>query len=162
LLKHIVLILLAVVTVTSTGIYMRHRNFSIYNRQEKQWLDVQMWAKENTNSEDQFIVPPYLEGFRVESERTVYCDWKDGTLLNFNPAFGLEWIRRMERLGYKKNISPETGFRNLKEKDFTVIAEEMLIRNKKSSVFLIREQENAALKFPKLYENEKFVAYQIR
>ena len=68
----------------------------------------------------------------------------------------------MEKLGYKKNSLLKDGFKALTEKDFVSIGEEISIRNKKSSVLLIREKENTALKFPKLYENEKFIAYRIR
>lgn len=94
--------LLVVVLVWSGyGYIVRENSFSIHNAQERSWLDVQRWAKSNTNVGDVFIVPPYTEGFRVESERGIYGDWKDGTLMNFNPDFGREWFRRMRKIGLK-------------------------------------------------------------
>jgi hypothetical protein len=155
-------LLLLIVIITAAVIYPKREKFSIQNRQEKNWIDMQLWAKANSNPDAVFIVPPYMEGFRIESERTVYCDWKDGTLLNFNPAFGLEWLRRMEQLGYEKKSSREDGFRNLTEKNFTSIAEDIAATDKSSSIFLITEKENTALYFPQLYENQKFTAYKIR
>lgn len=158
--KYFYFILPSIVIFTGAGIYLKHRNFSIHNRQEKYWLDVQLWARANTAHNAAFIVPPYLEGFRVESQRTVYCDWKDGTLLNFNPAFGMEWMRRMEKLGYKKGLSPGDGFRNLEEKDFTGIAQEMQTQTIRP-VLLVMTKDRGTLNFPKVYENEKFIAYRI-
>ena len=156
--KYFISILLLTVAAISSVIYMRHRDFTINNIQEKQWLNMQMWVKGNTISNTVFIVPPYLEGFRVESERTVYADWKDGTLLNFNPAFGLEWLRRMEKLGYEKNSSLQDGFKGLREKNFLHVAEEISAVH---SVLLVIEKDGATLNFPKLYENEKFIVYKI-
>ena len=155
-------LMLLMVVAAAIVIYPKREKFFIQNRQEKNWIDMQLWAKANSNPDDAFIVPPYLEGFRIESERTVYCDWKDGTLLNFNPAFGLEWLRRMEQLGYEKNSSRADGFRNLAEKNFMRIAEDVAAIDKSSSIFLITEKENTVLNFPKLYENQKFTAYKIR
>ncbi|MDP3939483.1 MAG: hypothetical protein Q8R92_15290 [Deltaproteobacteria bacterium] len=68
--------------------------------QDRHWRDVQYWARGNTDRRDVFIVPPDLSGFRVESERASYGDWKDGTQMFFDPAFRREWIRRMRKLGY--------------------------------------------------------------
>src|SRR5439155_13320887 len=74
--------------------------FSYDDAQEPAWLDVQRWARDHTGRADAFIVPPLLDGeFRVESERTVYADVEDGGLMNGNPTYGIEWLRRMQRLG---------------------------------------------------------------
>jgi hypothetical protein len=154
-LKYFMPVLILMVIITAAAIYIKHSDFSINNHQEKEWLDVQLWAKENTGTNDKFIVPPYTEGFRVESERTVYCDWKDGTLMNFNPEFGTEWYRRMQKLGYKKGFSIEDNFSSLTEKDFTSIAEEL-----KGPVLLVTEKKQL-LNFNRVYANEKFVVYRV-
>ena len=99
--------------VIGAGGYRRQGSW-LANAQESGWLEVQVWAKENTRSHDVFIVPPNRSGFRVESERTIYGDWKDGTQMFFNPDFGFEWFRRMKALGYKKELEIR-GFKNVKE-----------------------------------------------
>lgn len=154
----VVMVLLLVVRFQT-----RLSRFSIYDAQESNWLDVQHWAKSNTGVDDLFIVPPTTEGFRVESERTVYGDWKDGTLMNFNPAFGLEWYRRMERLGYREGTSLEQGFKALTESEFRSIAEEIMNQeSQKHKVFLVTALSNQALEFPKVYRNDRYITYDIR
>jgi hypothetical protein len=41
------------------------------------WIGVQLWAKENTPIDAMFITPPYLQGFRIYSERGAVAEWKD-------------------------------------------------------------------------------------
>ena len=160
--KYLIYLLSALVFISAFGIYLRRGNFTIGNRQEKQWIDVQQWAKANTTFSAAFIVPPYLEGFRIESQRTVYCDWKDGTLLNFNPQFGEEWFSRLEKLGYKKGGSLQNGYENLTEKDFMDIAEELSAKNKDRSVLLVVNNDRDKLGFHEVYRNDKFTIYKIR
>ena len=153
---------LCVAMVLGIGAYTKLGGMSIQNAQEMQWQDVQHWAKQKTDISDGFVVPPWLHGFRVESERTVYGDWKDGTLMNFNPDFGYEWIRRMEKLGYQKGMSITDRFQGLRELDFQAIAGEMAANiNDPGQVFLVRISDGVFLDFPIAYENKKFVMYRI-
>jgi len=48
------------------------------------WIGVQLWAKENTPIDAMFITPPYLQGFRIYSERGAVAEWKDGTQQYFD------------------------------------------------------------------------------
>jgi len=64
------------------------------------WRDTLTWVRQNTPPDAQFITPPMLDGFRVYAERTSFSDWKDGTLLIFNSELALEWLERMEALGF--------------------------------------------------------------
>jgi hypothetical protein len=145
-----------------------HRDvFSINNTQEKNWVDVQMWAKQNTNINDFFIVPPNQRGFRIDSERTIYCDWKDGTQAFFNPDFGKEWMRRIKSLGYKKGNPDQPDFvdtlkkdyMDLDENDFIKIANE--VKNDFRKIFIVMYKERAPLNFPAIYNNQKFTVYEI-
>src|SRR5207247_8134978 len=74
--------------------------FSIEVTAEPLWRDVQRWAMRSTDIRSAFIIPPLepLE-FRVGAERTVYVDSEGGGLMNFNPEYGIEWLRRMRNLG---------------------------------------------------------------
>lgn len=146
------------VIVVGIGAYDRG-SFSIDNAQDTNWLDVQVWAKQNTSLQDVFIVPPNWYSFRVESERTIYGDWKDGAMTIWSPAFGYEWFRRMKALGYKKAGSLEEGFKNLNETDFVNIANEGTRNGHKT--FLIMFKERETLNFPITYANEKFVVYEV-
>ncbi len=135
--------------------------FSINNAQEKSWLDVQQWAKQNTPANAAFIAPPYLEGFRVESERMLYGEWKDGTQMFFDPPFGSEWMRRMKMLGYDESKLLSDSYKELKEGGFIMIANEMMA-GENSKVYAVVPLEMATLRFPKVYSNGKFSVYEIR
>ncbi len=134
-------------------------HFSISNSQNKEWLSAQQWAKENTPQDAAFIVPPYLEGFRVESERALYGEWKDGTQMLFNPAFGNEWMRRMENLGYKKEKSLKDAYCALSQDDFKKVAVELEPAH--SKVFAVVPAEMKNLDFPVTYSNDKFSVVEI-
>jgi hypothetical protein len=73
------------------------------------WLEVQNWALYNNWPRSLCIVPTYPFAFRTESERPTCGDWRDGTQMFRNPAFGSKWIRR---LGYEDNMGIQ-GFDNL-------------------------------------------------
>jgi len=144
-------------------------DFSRYDGQrEKEWVSVQIWARTHTDPEDMFIVPPNISGFRDESERAIYGDWKDGTQMFFNPAFGYEWIRRMKALGYREDMPVRSfenldklgeGFEDLSESDFLRIGDE--IRADDREIFLVMTRERGSLNFPELYRNEKFTVYKV-
>ena len=105
-----------------------------------------------------FIVPPDWRGFRIESERSIYCDWSDGTLLNFNYAFGKEWFKRMETLGYKKGGPRKGNYINLEETDFIKIANGFIHDERKIFIVMFNKRN---LKFPIVFKNKKFTAYEI-
>lgn len=88
---------------------LRGRGGSLLRTQEPAWRDVQLWASTQTPVGSTFVVPPYLEGFRVFSRRNQFVDWKDGTLGNFNPDFAVAWWRRMTVLGLDFDLWAEPG-----------------------------------------------------
>ena len=135
------------------------RAFAVDNGQDHRWLEVQRWARTSTAPDDAFIVPPRSEGFRVESERPVYADWKDGTLMNFDPAFGREWYRRMKRLGVPDRELLDEGFARLAEDDFRAIAREDLGGFR--AVFLVSPRARGPLGFPVVHENPAYVVYEV-
>ncbi|HXH19990.1 MAG TPA: DUF6798 domain-containing protein, partial [Chitinophagales bacterium] len=134
-------------------------HFSIKNAQEKNWLSVQMWAKQNTPLDAAFIVPPHLEGFRVESERALYGEWKDGTQMFFDPLFGSEWMRRMKMVGYNEGKPLRESYNELKEDDFERVAREM--KNGHSKIFAVVTSDAKRLAFPEIYSNNKFTVYEV-
>ncbi len=150
---------LAIFLGASAGVVQK--DFVIKNAQSKDWLDVQYWAKDHTDIKDVFIVPSNSDGFRVESQRSIYADWKDGTLMNFNPQFGFDWLERMKNLGYVPGEDLRVGFDKLSELDFIKIAQEMKRSNSSSNVFLVNNQDGKNLNFPVLYSNAGYKVYKI-
>ncbi len=146
------------------GAYSMRGKFSIACAQDPLWLDVQRWARANTAKSSVFIVPPTMEGFRVESERAIYGDWKDGTLSNFNPDFGREWLRRMKKLGFRESFPRESlrdsislSFERLGDSVLSGIAAEF---GEDVDVYLVTTK--AGYDFPPVYRNDKFWVYAIR
>ncbi len=164
--RYFVPLLLVVVLLLGVGIYVIDRSFSLVNGADEKWLAVQYWAKENTPLEVMFIVPPHSSGFRIESERAIYGDWKDGTQMFFNPAYGREWIRRMTALGYDEAMEIENfdntdkliaAFQTLSEADFMRISREI-----DGTTYLVMYATRKPLNFPLVYESEQFKIYEIK
>jgi hypothetical protein len=126
--------------------------FSFNNAQEPDWLDVQRWARANTDVHDRFIVPPYdQDEFRVESERSIYVDWEDGGLMNANPTFGAEWLRRLRRIG----MFP---FCRISKTRIIAIAKQMDLMHRR--VFLVWPCLSA-LDLPLRYSNATYAVYEV-
>jgi|GEM_PF-5691361 len=66
------------------------------------WQATLEWVNKNTHKDASFVTPPTFDGFRVHAQRTSFSDWKDGTLLIFNSDLAVEWITRMEYLGFNE------------------------------------------------------------
>lgn len=143
--------------VAVAGYYLRG-GFSIQNAQDKHWLAVQHWAKHNTPSNAVFVVPPHITGFRVQGDRTIYGDWKDGTQMFFNPSFGYEWIRRMKMLGYQDGVEINDSYNNLSEASFGNVVNEIQKDNK--AIYIVIEKTRKPLTFPVVFENERFIVYK--
>ena len=136
------------------------RTFSIVYDEEPLWLDVQAWAKKHTDVRDAFIAPPDEdEGFRVEAERSVYAETRDGSLMNFNPAFGREWIRRMNMLGSAGPSEGDSKFCELEVEQLRKIASEIRIAGHR--VFLVWPCDDRELPLSESYNNDDYVVYQV-
>ena len=144
--------------VVGAALVVRHPYVSIANAQDDQWLDVQHWAKRSTNIADVFIVPPDSSGFRVEAERTIYGDWKDGTQMFFNPKYGYQWFERMQKLGYTDPDSLVSDYKRVDQATFTSIAQEA--RNGQHAVYVVMYADRQ-LTFPQVYRNQSFAVYQV-
>ena len=118
-------ILVGLVAVLGVAGFMQ-RGFLIESAQAPDWRAAQAWARTETPIDAGFIVPPNRWGFRVESERTIWGDWNDGTQNFFNPVFGAEWLVRMKMLGFDGDPARlGAGYRSLDQQDFEAIAARM-------------------------------------
>jgi hypothetical protein len=133
--------------------------FSVRNAQDPEWLQAQRWARQHTVADAAFIVPPYLEGFRVESERSVYGEWKDGTQMFFNPQFGTEWIRRMEMLGYHPSTPLQDAYAGLEMPQLRQVSDEL--SGAFSTVYVVMPSQRILTGIPEVYRNEAFTIYEM-
>ncbi|MDP2939659.1 MAG: hypothetical protein Q8O13_06265 [Candidatus Omnitrophota bacterium] len=126
------------------------------------WVKTQVWAKENTSAKIVFITPPYLEGFRIHSQRGIVAENKDGGLGLFDVKFGLEWWQRMNDLGFNNlgttvlNFVPECRYNydNLNEKEVIKLG------NKYGATYIVKEKASK-LNFKLAYQNNHFNIYLI-
>ena len=149
-------LLLTAMTITGVYGFEKDKGFSILNAQSKEWLETQKWAKENTPDTALFVVPPMETGFRVESERSIYGEWKDGAYAVYNPAFGSEWMRRMKNLGFEGR----ERFRSLAENDYEIIKSEY--KDKTTGIFALRKTNEPGVKFSRVFSNKEYAIYKIK
>ncbi len=67
---------------------------------DSQMMEIADWARENTSSEDMFLVDPHWEEYRALSQRPVFVTWKDGTAMLWERSFVSEWVTRIESFGF--------------------------------------------------------------
>ena len=145
---------------------LKHNSWMRY-KDDPKWIEVQLWAKNESAFQDIFIVPPNKEGFRIHSERSIYGDWKDGTQMFFNPQFGFKWIKRMEKLGFSDNSNSQAELKKSYQ-NLTVEQLKSISDNIKAAETIGYEQKhfvvmpaNSELKFPEAYRNKKYIVYEI-
>jgi hypothetical protein len=112
------------------------------------WIAAQLWAKENTPLDAMFITPPYLQGFRIYSERGVLAEWKDGTQQYFDTEYSFIWWDRISDLGVDDN----KYYDNLPK-------ERVLELGKKYGASYIVFPATKVLDLPFVYENAEFRIY---
>jgi len=129
---------------------------------KKDWITTQIWAKENTSVETVFITPPYLEGFRMHSQRGIVAEVKDGAPCIYAIKFAIKWWQRMNDLGYS-NLSitvldfvPECkqNYNNLDDKEI------ILLGKRYGASYIVTEKEKQ-LNLKLAYQNKHFKVYLI-
>jgi len=86
-----------------------HRALDVFTSAPRQgdWFDVQRWARVSTSRDSVFLVPPNTQGFRIESLRSSWGEWKDGTALYWDAQFAGTYVHRLNELGvYKAPVKP--------------------------------------------------------
>jgi len=135
------------------------RGFSLQNQQEPAWVAVQQWARDQTPLDAAFIVPPGERGFRVDSHRSVYADWNDGTQNFFNQAFGPAWLERMQKLGFRGDqATMNRDYRTLQAANFEGIAAELPAA---SQVYAVQFSDTRP-EFPVVFENDRYRVMRVR
>lgn len=138
--------------------FMVKSNFMRVDSYQQSWEDVQKWSKSHTNKSDMFIVPIYLSGFRVYSERPIVADWKDGSIGYLSPQYLKKWWFRMTEFGLDKNNYSSTYqkamYLNLNETKVQQLAK------KYNANYFITERKRK-YELPVDYINQYFIIYNI-
>jgi hypothetical protein len=73
-------------------------------RYNKSYEEVLEWTPKNTNPDDNFIIPPWLEGFRIRTGRGIFVNWKS---IPWGRGDDIrEWKERMAVLYPYENLTP--------------------------------------------------------
>ena len=118
------------------------------------WADVQFVARDISDTDDLFIVPPLRNDFYHYSLRAVLGDSAEGsTLIFLDNRFTEEWFERMNDLGWTKTYNAEEGFNKLSTEDITRVA------LKYNARFVVTEKPKQ-FELPIIYENSRFILYR--
>ena len=147
-----------------TGSFDVRANIQFPNPPMDEEIDLQLWAKKNTKTDGLFITPPAMKEFRVYSERSIVSHVIDGATTLHNPLnISKEWVQRMTDLcGGEFNCKSwgcwgycAKGYNSLQENDFKKIAQ------KYNADYVVIEKPRK-FNFKEVYENEKYVVYEVR
>ncbi len=119
------------------------------------WADIQIFAKEHSQKDDLFIVPPYMNDFGIYSERATLGDWAEGAnILYMDNAFAKEWLARMNDLGWKTFLGSRSGYNDLS-------TEQILTTAQKYGAGYIVTEKPKRFDIPRIYENDQFILYTV-
>jgi hypothetical protein len=81
---------------------------SLREHQNRPLVDAARWAHENTSPSDRFLVPPYLSGFRLHSERAVVGECQDGSGILWSADYADYWRQWYLRMGgtFGQHVEP--------------------------------------------------------
>lgn len=128
-------------------------------KQEQAWYDLQNWSKDNSAKDAIFIEPPSQAGFRVESLRSSYGTWHDGTKVFFSEEYGELWWSRMKSLRCTNPNRLAKDYRLNTADDFRAIWSELKDMHSEAYVICYKDMQLNGL--PLVYENSDFLIYKL-
>lgn len=145
--------------VLDTGVLLHRGGPEIYYHGSMQgkrdpWADLQRYAGDNSNKDDLFIVPPYLNDFGLYSRRATLSDWAEGSNgLYLDNAFAQQWIERMNDLGWNAMGGEVSGYNGLSTDQIAAAA------RKHRAAYVVTEKPKQ-FDLPRCYENSHYILYR--
>lgn len=106
------ILIIVVIALLVNGLYLK--NSIQYPKNLDDWIDLQLWARANTDKNSMFVVPPYKTGFRIFSQRPIIGDIKDGAVVIYSEDFANRWSKILTDLQNYKDFN-EADFIRLKQ-----------------------------------------------
>lgn len=125
------------------------------------WLDLQTWARLNTPPGSVFLVPPGQEGFRVNSQRSSWGEWKDGMAVYLYPQFAATYIKRMAELGVHEAPMQPGGQDSLREIYKRQSHDHLLAIARENHLQYIVQYNETKPNARPLYSNPAFAVYRV-
>jgi hypothetical protein len=162
--------LIAVICVACAGLLAKTvratpfaEMFSIPGRTPSDWAAVQIWARDNTPRDAAFLVPTFMEGFRVLSERSSWGEWKDGTAVYWYQPLAGTYISRMRDVGWTK--APDLNGRGTVQQRYKALSWETLLalarENHLQYIVQYRDVSYPDAPAP-VYSNAGFTVYKVQ
>lgn len=133
---------------------------------DPQIREIAEWARENTSSQDQFLVDPNWGEFRALSQRPVYVTWKDGSAILWERSYVSEWVDRIDSLGYSifedKELELTPGSIELLTRRYNRLRDENVTQITKQhpiSYWVVRA--NIPSSFPEVFHSSEFKVLQV-
>ncbi len=127
--------------------------------QDQEWYEIQDWFRQNTSEDAPAIVPPAQPGFRVNSLRSSYGDWYDGTKAFFSEQYAEYWLDHMSKLNCTDPHNLVEDYAALQSSDFLNIWKDE--SSKHSEGYVVHYADRSVEKLPVAFVNEKYVVYQL-
>lgn len=127
-------------------------------RLQRDWEDVQRFVQAHTPKNAKLMVPYDMEmgGFRIYSERTIICCYRDCGIIGFDYNAAVEWLKRLY------DIEP---FKVIIDKDIRKAVINAIFKYHVDYILFMRYAEphitNRAL-FEKVYQNDSFSLFKIQ
>ncbi|MDZ7848057.1 MAG: hypothetical protein U5L96_15615 [Owenweeksia sp.] len=106
-----------------------------------------------------FFVPPNELGFRVQSKRSIYGDWYDGTKAFFSDQFASLWWERMQSLQCTNPDRLKEQYRQNTSEDFKNLWEQQQAYYSQGYLITYPEMEMPGLEL--MHQNEDYLLYQL-
>ncbi len=127
--------------------------------QQQTWYELQHWSKENTAADAIFIESPSQAGFRVESLRSSYGTWHDGTKVFFSEEYGKLWWSRMSSLGCTDPDNLASDYRKNTTANFQSIWGDLDDLHSEGYVICFEDMPLSELEL--VYQNEDYLVYKL-
>ncbi|HOW36327.1 MAG TPA: hypothetical protein PL155_07950 [Candidatus Omnitrophota bacterium] len=125
---------------------------------QRDWEDVQRFVRSHTPKNAKLMVPYDMEmgGFRIYSERTIICCYRDCGIIGFDYNAAVEWLKRLY------DIKP---FKVMIDKDVQKAIINAIFKYRVDYILFMHYAEplvtNKAL-FEKSYQNDSFSLFKIK
>jgi hypothetical protein len=130
---------------------------------ETSMYNLSVWAGENTDKDALFMLPVQCgSDFRNFAKRSVFADFKYGTMSTFSIDFGIKWFERIKDLNPERQHNYHTFYKDIQEDYQNLSQERVVYLAKKYQIDYLVFEKTKTFDFPKAYENENFVLYNLR
>ncbi len=125
------------------------------------WTDIQQQARLLTPPDALLLTPPQQSGFRINSQRSIVGEWRDGTQLYFAAPFAKTWWDRMNALKPGMVIDADGKSLLTEGKPFERLDDPQVITLAKqfgAAYIILPHDENRSLE--KVYDNKVWAIYR--